>query len=358
MVPLEEALSYYASMTYTTQELTSEFADLVLKTHGQHTVFDNVAACNSANDKSLVFAQCLEQVPSQAAVIVSSSAVICELEQTSDAFLVSVDNVRFAQAKIKQRYDDYLRADSEWEAIHSSAVVHNSSIIGKDCRVGPNAVIGANCVLGARVVVRANAVVEHGVRIGCDSVVHACVNIGYNTELGERVSVQAGSTIGSEGFGFAADANKQYHRIPHTGKVVIEDDVHIGANTCIDRATYGVTRIARGVKIDNLVHIAHNVEVDEDTLLTAATVIAGSSKIGKRVIASGQTGVLDHKTVADDAVLVQRCGVSEDIPSAGMWAGTPVKPFKEYVRNLSLGKKVARLEKQLKELQQRFNSSD
>jgi len=177
----------------------------------------------------------------------------------------------------------------------------------------------------------------------------------YHSQLGARVTVQAGAVIGSEGFGFAPDQEKRYHRIPHTGYVVLEDDVHVGANSCIDRGTYGATRIARGVKIDNMVHIAHNVEVGEDSLLTAQTVIAGSSKLGKRVIASGQTGILDHKTIADDTVLVQRCGVADDITTSGMWAGTPARPFREYVRGLGLSKKLAKLEQKLKELQQRID---
>lgn len=343
-------------MNFTSKELIAEFAELVLSTHGEHTEFNHAASCALANQTSLVFLQNIEQAPAQAAVVVTTESLADELKATTSAFLVCVPNVRLAQAKMKQRYDDYLAADTEWDAIHDSAVIHKSSSLGKGCRVGPNAVIGANCVFGDNVVVRANAVIEHGVHIGRDSIIHAGVNIGYDTEIGERSTVQAGTTIGTEGFGFAPDADNHYHRIPHTGRVVIEDDVHIGANSCIDRGTYGATRIARGVKIDNLVHIAHNVEVGEDTLLTAATVIAGSSKIGKRVIASGQAGVLDHKTVADDAVLVQRCGVSEDIPSGGMWAGTPAKPFKEYVRTLGLGKKVARLEQKLKELQHRLDN--
>jgi UDP-3-O-[3-hydroxymyristoyl] glucosamine N-acyltransferase len=304
----------------------------------------------------LVFVYESTFAPTEVAVIVTCQEVADVVKESSSAFIIVVDDVRLAQAKMKQHVDDYKAHDTEWAAIHSNAAVHNSVILGKGCRVGPNAVIGADCVFGENVTVRAGAVIEHGVVIGTGTIINANANIGYNSRIGQRVVVQAGAIIGSEGYGFAPDNQNHYHRIPHTGCVVLGDDVHVGANTCIDRGTYGETSIAAGVKIDNLVHIAHNVEVGEDTLLTAQTVIAGSSKIGKRVIASGQTGVLDHKTVADGAILVHRCGVTEDIPSAGMWAGSPAKPFKEFVRGLGLQKKVAKLELQIKELKRQLAS--
>jgi len=269
---------------------------------------------------------------------------------STNTAVITVNNVRLAQALIKQRFDDYQACDREWQAKHPSAVLHESVRLGSNCRIGPNVVIGANCVLGKNVIIRAGAILEHGVTIGDNSIIHPTANIGYGTQIGKRVTVQAGAIVASEGFGFAPDQHNCYHRVPHTGTVVLEDDVHIGANSCVDRGTYDATVISRGVKIDNLVHIAHNVGIGEDTVLAAQTVVAGSSKIGKRVMASGQTGVLDHISVADDAVLVQRCGVVQDIPSSGMWAGLPAKPFKDYVRNLALGKKVRKLESQLNDL--------
>lgn len=337
-------------MKTSSTELVAEFAGLILDTKGAHQAFDHAASPEFADSTSLVFLQNAKEAPKQAAVIVTSSAVMAELTGSS-AFIVAVTDVRLAQAKIKQRYDDYQCGDLEWQELHDSAIIHKSAVLAKGCRVGPRVVIGAHCSIAENVVIRAGAVIEHNVVIGCDAIINVNANIGYNTKIGERVTIQAGAVIGSEGYGFAPDGNNRYHRIPHTGNVVLEDDVHVGANTCIDRGTYGSTRIARGVKIDNLVHIAHNVDVGEDTLLTAQTVIAGSSKIGKRVIASGQTGVLDHKTVADGAILVQRCAVTEDIPTGGMWAGMPAKPFKEYVRGLGVTKKVAKLEQQLKAMQ-------
>jgi UDP-3-O-[3-hydroxymyristoyl] glucosamine N-acyltransferase len=343
-------------MTTSSRELVSKFSDIVLTTYGQHRAFKKTASPSSCGADDLVFVFELGAAPATAAVIVTREDLAEQIKEFSTAFIVVVEDVRLAQANIKQHFDDYRADDKEWDAIHASAVVHATAELGEGCRVGPNAVVGANCVLAENVMVRAGAVIEHGVVIGANSIINANVNIGYNSVLGKRVVIQAGVIIASEGYGFAVDKQNHYHRVPHTGRVVIADDVQVGANSCIDRGTYGDTLIASGVKIDNLVHIAHNVEVGENSMLTAQTVIAGSSKIGKRVIASGQTGVLDHMTVADDAILVQRCGVSEDITSGGMWAGSPAKPFKEFVRGLVLHKKVAKLELQIKQLKNKFPS--
>jgi len=332
----------------------SKFNDIVQTTYGQPQTFKQTSCPLSCGADDLVFVFELSSVPNAAAVIVTCLEVADQIKDCSSAHIIVVDDVRLAQAKIKQHVDDYQAHDLEWDAIHPSAVIHHTVELGEGCRVGPNAVLGANCVVADNVTIRAGAIIEHGVVIGAESIINANVNIGYGCQLGQRVVVQAGAVIGSEGYGFAPDKQNHYHRVPHTGRVVLGNDVHVGANSCIDRGTYGDTKIAAGVKIDNLVHIAHNVEVGEDTMLTAQTVIAGSTKIGKRVIASGQTGVLDHLSIADDAILVHRCGVSENITTGGMWAGSPAKPFKEFVRGLALHKKVAKLELQIKQLSKQF----
>ena len=349
-------MTYHRRMTekptFKSSALITQFSELVITTYGRNCEFDHTASPNASTASSLVFLQNADQAPTSAAVIITTQDNADLLKGKTSSLLVCVADVRLAQAKIKQHYDDYMASDLEWNPVHDSAVIHKSAKLGNDCRVGPNAVIGANCVIGDHSIIRANAVIEHDVTMGEYCIINASANIGYNSQIGDRVTVQAGSIIGSEGYGFAPDSDNHYHRIPHTGNVLLGDDVHVGANSCIDRGTYGSTTIARGVKIDNLVHIAHNVLVDEDSLLTAQTVIAGSSQIGKRVIASGQTGVLDHKKIPDDTVLVQRAGVSEDLPHGGMWAGSPAKPFKEWVRAQSIGKKVTKLEQSLKELKQ------
>ncbi|MBX2848630.1 MAG: UDP-3-O-(3-hydroxymyristoyl)glucosamine N-acyltransferase [Acidiferrobacterales bacterium] len=335
-----------------TKELVTHFSDLVVGTSGEHTSFEKICSFQASQSNSLIFLQDIDHYDAQTppAVIVTIQSVADKLQNLFNGFVVNVKDAKLAQALIKQYYDDYQSLDAEWADIHSSAIIHETVQLGDQCIVGPNVVIGANSVIGERVIIRANAVIEHDVKIGPDSIINSLVNIGYSCELGKEVIIQSGCIIGNEGYGFASDENGSHHRIPHTGNVVLHDYVHIGSNSCIDRATYGSTIINKGVKLDNHCHIAHNVEIGENTLLTAHCVIAGSSKIGKRVMMSGQTGVLDHKTIADDTVLVHRAGVIEDIPHGGMWAGLPAKPFKEFVRGLSADKKIRKIESDIKEL--------
>ncbi len=341
-------------MSFNTQDLLDRFADHISSESGDHCDFSNISGFEHVNLDSLVFLQSskqyLQMSTVQPAVIICDENTADEIREKFKGKLICATNVKLAQAQIKQHYANYQSDDSEWNPIHSSAVIHESAELSPGCRIGPGVVIGANSKIAENVTIRANCVVEHDVKIGVGSIINSLANIGYACVLGERVIIQSGCIIGNEGYGYATDNNNTHHRIPHTGNVVIADDVHIGSNTCVDRGTYGSTRIERGVKIDNLCHIAHNVSIDEDCLITAQTVIAGSSRIGKRVISSGQTGVLDHINIADDVILVHRAGVSKDITEAGVWAGTPPKPIKEYVKNIGLSKKVARLEKKLKAL--------
>ena len=249
---------------------------------------------------------------------------------------------------------DFNNFDVEWGEVHPSSIIHPTAILAGGVKIGPNSVIGESVKLGEDVIVRSNCVIEAGVVIGERSVLHHNVTVGYGTKIGSEVIVRPGAVVGNEGFGFAQDGDGSYHRIPHTGIVEIGNRVHIGSNCNIDRGTYGVTKIEDGVKIDALCHIAHNVTVGEDALFVAQCGVAGSSNIGKRAILSGQTGVLDHKTIVDDAVLVHRCGVTSDVMEPGIWAGTPPKPFKEYVREVSVGKRLGRLLKRVKQLESKL----
>jgi UDP-3-O-[3-hydroxymyristoyl] glucosamine N-acyltransferase len=215
-------------------------------------------------------------------------------------------------------------------------------------------VIGRNVAIGARCRIMAGVVIEHDVEIGDDTVVHPSVVIGYGCRIGREVDIGSGSIIGSEGFGFAQDAGRHSHAIPQTGIVVIGDRVRVGANNCIDRATYQQTRIGAGTKFDNLCHVAHNVTIGEDCLLTAMLCVAGSSTIGNRVMASGQTGIIDHVKICDDVVLVHRAGVVKNIDQPGVHASLPAQPLDDYLKNTavlrtgnSLRKRVAELEKLL-----------
>lgn len=337
------------------------FADLIVSSHGEDTQFSHTSAYEAAEQGSLIFIQKSDQLNPIAAVVVTTEAVAEQIAAEFEGLIVCVKDVRLAQALIKQRYHDYDRLDSEWPRIHPSAVIHPSAKIAESSRVGPNVVIGKDVVIGNDVVIRSNSVIEFKVQIGDGTTINPNATIGQSCVIGKRVIVQSGCVIGSEGYGFAKAPDNHYERVPQTGNVVIEDDVFVGSNSSIDRATYGSTVIQRGVKIDNLCHIAHNVLVGEDSLIIAQTGIAGSSKVGKRVIASGQSGILDHQTVADDAVLVHRAGVIDNVPSSGMYGGLPARPMREHTRRTKIveyvTKRFNKLEAQLKELQANIEPS-
>ncbi len=343
-------------MAFSVATIVSRFSELIISAHHIDGVeFDGIDSVERCANTSLVFVDAAGQLPENpVAVVVTVDEVAGSLARDGRCVLV-VENVRLAQALIKQSFQDYDHKDEEWEQIHASAHIHPSASVEPNVRIGPNVVIGKNVRIASGTHVRANAVIERDVVIGKDCVINAQVNIGYNCTLGDRVNVHSGVVIGNEGFGFAQDEQRNYHRIPHTGWVAIGNDVQIGANSNIDRGTYGPTTIGDGVKLDSLCHVAHNVHIDEGTLFASQACIAGSTYIGKRVMASGQVGILDHLKVADNTVLVHRTGVTESITEAGMYAGVPAKPFKEYVRALAVTRKVEKLSLAVKELTKKLS---
>ena len=339
-------------MTFSAQQICDTIPELLIECSENKSEFNIISSADDFDSTSLIFiseekqcAQLESQLPS---IVITSSDISQVLSgKYSSLCIISVKNVRLAQAWVKSHFNDYDARDMEWPTIHPSAVIHPSAILGEGVRIGPNVVIGENANIGNNTLIRSNSVIERNVKIGADCIIHSLVNVNQACLIGNRVILRPGVIIGNEGFGFAQDDKRHYHRIPHTGIVRIEDDAQIGSNGNIDRATYGETVIKRGVKIDAQCHVAHNVVVDEDTLFVAQCGVAGSTKIGKNVILSGQTGTLDHRTIVDDAVLVHRCGVTEDITAPGLWAGTPPKPMKEYVRNLNPAEKIKKLERKL-----------
>ncbi len=287
------------------------------------------------------------------ACIVTTAKLASEFDPHPDLAILICQNVGLAQALLRQRYMDREIRQTEWPPIHASSVVHETARLGMGTVVGPNAVVGAHVVTGPDCVIMAGSVVERGARLGERTVLHPNVTVGYDCELGDEVIVHSGSVIGGEGYGFAQDETGRSHRIPQLGRVVIEDRVRVGACNCIDRAAYAETRIGAGTKLDNLCHIAHNVTVGQDCILTAGLIVAGSTRLGNRVIASGATGFIDHLDICDDAVFVHRAGVIKDITRPGIYAGMPVQPMADYTRNTAAARKFNEMRLQLKELEKK-----
>ena len=267
--------------------------------------------------------------------------------------LIRVDNAYECLAKLLTLVDSL---KPKKQGVSAKSDIHETAKLGENVYVGAFVVIGANVVIGDNVKIYANTVIDDDVVIGDDSVIYAGVKIYEGCRVGKRCVLHAGAVVGSDGFGHAPDAEGHYHKIPQIGNVVIEDDVELGANATIDRATMGSTIIRRGVKIDNLVQVAHNVEIGEDTVIAAQTGIAGSTKIGKCCMFGGQVGVAGHIMVADGSIFGGKSGVTSNIKEPNkVWQGYPVMPIMGF-RKLNvlqkqlpdLARKIYDLEKKLK----------
>jgi UDP-3-O-[3-hydroxymyristoyl] glucosamine N-acyltransferase len=215
--------------------------------------------------------------------------------------------------------------------VAATAVLGQGVRLGAGVHVAAHAVIGEGVTLGARVEVGAGAVIEAGTTVGEDSRIGPRAVIHHHVEIGARVSVQAGAVIGSPGFGFLSDA-EGHHRIPQLGGCRLEDDVEIGANCCIDRGSLDDTVIGAGTKLDNLVHVAHNVRTGRRCLIMAGVGVAGSTRLGDDVVVAGQAGMAGHLTIGDRARIGAQAGVIANVEAAGAVSGFPARPHREYLR--------------------------
>ena len=216
--------------------------------------------------------------------------------------------------------------------VHPTAVVHKTARIGANAHIGPYVVIDEDVEIGAHAVLLAHVVIYRGVKIGNNFLAHAHSVVRENVRIGNNVLLQNGVVIGGDGFGFAKTAESRWHKIPQPAPVVIEDDVEVQANSCIDRASVGETHIGRGVKVDNLVQVGHGSRVGEDALLCAQVGLAGSSNIGNRVILTGQVGVVGHCKVGDNAILTPQSGAAGDIPAGSLMSGSPAVDHRAWLK--------------------------
>jgi UDP-3-O-[3-hydroxymyristoyl] glucosamine N-acyltransferase len=221
----------------------------------------------------------------------------------------------------------------------------------EDIYIGNFVSIGKNCKFGENTKIFSNCTIENGVSIGNNCIIYPNVVIYQNCKIGNNVIIHSGTVIGSDGFGFAPQEKGEYKKIPHKGIVVIEDDVEIGSNCCIDRATIGETKICKGVKLDNQIQIAHNVTIEQDTVIAAQSGIAGSTKIGKRVKMGGNSGIVGHLTICDDVTIGAMVGVSKSITSGGIYTGYRAKPIKDDLKREARINKLEILEERIKKLE-------
>lgn len=235
-------------------------------------------------------------------------------------------------------------------SVHPTAVIDPSASVSELAEIGANVVVGKGCVIEDEARIYPNSVIYDGARIGRGSVVHSGVAVRENCEVGENCIIHNNSTIGCDGFGYAKTEERTWLKIPQVGRVVLEDDVEIGANTAIDKASVGETRIKRGAKIDNLVQIGHSCTVDEDALICSQTGLAGSSVVGKRVILAGQVGIAGHLRVGDDAVITAKSATSHDVENGKVISGIPAFDNRDWLRSIAAFRRLGELAAKVRDL--------
>jgi UDP-3-O-[3-hydroxymyristoyl] glucosamine N-acyltransferase len=257
-------------------------------------------------------------------------------------------------------YLDFARA-LEWfyqppkppAGIHPAAVIAPSAKIGADASIGAYVVIGDDVVIGDGAVLHPHVVIYPGVKIGRDFEAHSHAVVREYCEIGERVILQNGAVVGSDGFGFARQRDGFHYKIVQSGKVVIEDDVEIQAHSCIDRAAVGETRIRRGTKVDNLVQVGHAVQVGEKNILCAQVGIAGSTRLGDNCVLAGQVGLINHLTIGDNVLMTAQTGVAQDVPDGQKISGSPAIDNRLWLRSSTVFARLPELEKSVRELKQK-----
>jgi len=269
-----------------------------------------------------------------------------------NATLIRVDNAYDAFASLLQLV---VQSKPVKKGIHPTAVIEPSASIGEDVYIGPYAYVGENCKIGERVLLFPHVYVGDNTVIGNDTVLNPGVKVYHECRIGQKCVIHAGTVIGSDGFGFAPQSENEFLKIPQIGNVVIEDNVEIGANVAIDRATMGSTVIRKGVKIDNLIQIGHNVEIGENTVMAGQVGIAGSTKIGRNCMFGGQVGIAGHLKIADGTKIGAQSGIPGDVKKENsILLGYPAIDHRDFLRSSILFKRLpeinTRIEKMAKDI--------
>lgn len=287
-----------------------------------------------------------------------ASAIIVskELKETAGKPVVRVENPSLAFAKLASAVA--ANEITHPKGIHPTALTGRNVSLGRNVALGAYVVIENDTAIGDNSVIYAGCFIGHDSRIGSNALIYPNVTIRERAVIGRNVIIHSGTVIGSDGFGFAADEEGRHHKIPQLGIVEIGDDVEIGANVAIDRARFDKTVIGSGTKIDNLVQIAHNVTIGENSLIVAQAGISGSNIIGKGVILAGQAGLSGHITVGDGAIVAARAGVTKSVPAGVMVSGYPAKPHKTAIRVNACVQNLPRLYEAVAELKKKIEQLD
>ena len=279
----------------------------------------------------------------------ASAIIISEENLLFKGPQVVVSNPVLAYAKVASIF---VPPVPRYPGISEQAVLHESTHIGKDVSIYPLVYVGEEALIGDGVIMFPGVFIGNRVKIGSGTIIYPNVTILHDCQIGKNVIINAGTVIGSDGFGFVRDGPVSV-KIPQIGMVQIDDDVEIGANSCIDRAASGKTWVKRGVKTDNFVHVAHNVTIGEDTIVVAQVAISGSVHIGKQVIIGGQVAVSDHVEIGDRVMIGSQSGVPKSIPSGEVVSGTPAMPHRLWLKTSGIIRRLPQFSEHLRHLEKR-----
>ena len=266
--------------------------------------------------------------------------------------LIRVADARQAFAQLLDAYNQFRFSKT---GIDASAVISASAKIGANVFIGPLAVVSDHAVIGDNARIHAHVFVGEAAKIGSNTMLHSGVKVYHDCVIGNNCIVQAGAIIGGDGFGFQPNSENNYQKVPHIGNVVLEDHVEIGANTTIDRATLGSTIIRRGAKLDNLIQIAHNVDIGENTVIAAQTGIAGSTKIGANCMIGGQVGIVGHLTIGNGAKIAAQSDIGSNIGENEIMQGSPAFGIGDYKRSYVLFRGLPALNDKVKAIEKQLN---
>ncbi|HZT23306.1 MAG TPA: UDP-3-O-(3-hydroxymyristoyl)glucosamine N-acyltransferase [Verrucomicrobiae bacterium] len=315
-------------------------------------VLRNFAPAESAQAGDLTFAE-NEDYFARAEQSAATAIIAEKRFSSATKTLIHVPNARVAFARALALFFPEQKSPP---GVHPTAVIASSAQIDPSAHIGPHCVVGERVKIGARTVLQAGCCVGDDSRLGEDVKVFPNVTIYPRTEIGHRVRIHAGTVVGADGFGYVLD-NGAHRKVPQIGNVVIGDDVEIGANVTIDRGALGSTVIGKGTKIDNLVQIAHNVEIGEHSIIVAQVGISGSTRLGKGVILAGQVGLAGHLKIGNQVTIAAKSGVMHDIPDGEKWLGIPAQPDKDFKRQVVALRKLPELLRRVAELEKKLGSA-
>lgn len=288
-----------------------------------------------------------------ASVVIVDKGFKAEKPLKDGCTLIRVDNAYESFAKVLDAYNQFRNSKV---GIDSQASISDTAKLGDDCYVGPFTYIGDQTTIGNNVKIEPNCYIGDNVTIGDNCIIHSGVRLHHDTVLGNDCIIHYNVVIGADGFGFAPNSANNYKKVAQIGNVIIEDNVEIGANTCIDRATLGSTIIRKGVKLDNLIQVAHNVEIGENTVIAAQTGVAGSAKIDKNCMIGGQVGIVGHIKISEGVKIAAQSGIGNSIPAGEMVQGSPAFGIGDYKRSYVGFRKLPELMERIEQLEKELEA--